>query len=209
MFADIVCIFVDDKSSLNKAIEFLTEYLRLGSVSSLIQSLLPRVIFVYNNGFKNYDANISKEDPLCNSLWGSVSEDLSEIFSSVLCIHLLITLLLDTAKYLRIKSAITEEVKAILFLRQINYIRLNRKHLAALFQSAVQHTISNLSSPFDIVTAMQNDRPVGLCVESNLIHYLKIGHRTCLSLYELAPSIASALFIDHYVLRMFSVWNNS
>ncbi|CAI7615458.1 unnamed protein product [Penicillium pancosmium] len=205
MFADVVCIFVDDKSSLDKAMEFLTEYLRLGSASSLAQSLLPRVIFVYDNGFKNCEANTSKEDPLRDNLRGSASEDLSEIFSGVSCIHLPITPLSDTAKYLRIKSAIAEEVKAISFLRQINHVRPNGKHLAALFQSAVQHTIGDLSSPFDIVTATRNDRPVGLCAESNLTHYLEIGHRACLSPRELAPSIASALFMDHYVPGMFDV----
>lgn len=205
LFADVVCIFIDDNSSLDQATEFLTGCLQLGSASSLARSLLPRVIFIYGNGFKNNETHSPEDDPLRNRLRNNGSKDLSELFSEVSCIHLSNDPLSDTAKYLRVKSTITEQASAISFLRQINQIRPNGKHLTALFHSAVQHITSDLSSPFDIVKVTREDRPVGSCAESNLAHYLEIGHRAHLSPCVLAPSIASALFMDHYVPGMLGV----
>ena len=51
--------------------------------------------------------------------------------------------------------------------------------------------------------AKRIDRLVSPSTESTLVHYLKIADRTRLSPDELALSIASALFIDHYVPGMF------
>lgn len=45
---------------------------------------------------------------------------------------------------------------------------------------------------------------MSVAVESHLAHYLVAGHRANLRLGELAPLVASALFIDHYVLEMLS-----
>jgi hypothetical protein len=74
--------------------------------------------------------------------------------------------------------------------------------LIALFQSALQHTLNGVSHPFDFVKATRKDRPVSLCAEPHLAHYLEIGHRANLSLSGLAATISSALFMDHYVPQM-------
>lgn len=205
LFADVVCIFIDDITSLDRATEFLVTCMELGSASSESRSLLPRLLLIYDSELRVGETYLHDDDPVHNRLRHTGYDDLSAVFSGKSCVRVPKTNLSNTAKYLRIKTAIAEQVTAISFLRQVNRGRPNSKHFLALFQSAVAHTLSDLSTPFDIVKATRKDRPVSLCAETNLVHYLEIGHRASLCLRELVPSIASALFMDHYVPRMLGV----
>ncbi|KAJ5600708.1 hypothetical protein N7450_001775 [Penicillium hetheringtonii] len=202
LFADVVCIFIDDITSLDRATEFLIICMELGSASSESRSLLPRLILIYDSELRVSDVYLYDDDPVHNCLWHTGYNDLSAVFSGKSCIYVPSTHLSDRARYLRIKTAIAEQVIAISFLRQVNRGRPNSKHFLVLFQSAVVYTLSDLSFLFDIIKTTRKDCPVSLCAESNLVHYLEIGHRASLCLCDLVLSIVSALFMDHYVPRM-------
>jgi hypothetical protein len=205
LFADVVCIFIDDISSMKMVVQFLVNCVELGSASSLPRTLLPRLVFIYGTGVTDKDI-----DRPCNSLFyenlqDNGYKDLSGLFSKTSFIGLHKGGLSETANYLRLKTYITEEVTGISFLRQVHHARPNATHFRALFQLAFRHTLDDLWSSFDVVKATRRDRPVSPCAESNLIHYLEIANRARLSPYELAQSIASALFMDHYVPGMFGM----
>lgn len=128
--------------------------------------------------------------------------DLFGLFSSSVSLYLQDNNYSDITKFQRIKALIIEQVDAISSIREENQARPNGTHLKALFQSAIQHTLKNISDPFDFVKATRGDRPVSLCAESYLAHYLEIGHGANLPLSGLALTISSALFMDHYVPGM-------
>ncbi|OQE66362.1 hypothetical protein PENNAL_c0188G01118 [Penicillium nalgiovense] len=111
----------------------------------------------------------------------------------------------DITRFQRIKASITEQVDTISSIRQENRDRPNGTHLIALFQAAIQHTLEDISHPFDFVKATRKDRPVSSCIEPHLAHYLEIGHRANLPLSGLAATISSALFLDHYVPEMLAI----
>lgn len=208
LFADVVCIFIDDISTMKMLIKFLVVCQELGSASSLPQALLPRVVFIYGTEVTDDGMDRSCESLFYKDLKDSGSKDLSRLFSRISFMQLCKGSLSETANYLRIKSCIAEEVRAMSFLRQIHHFHPNATHFQALFQSAFHHTLNDLCNPFDVVKATRRDRPVSLCAESNLVHYLEIAHRARLFPHELAPSIASALFMDHYVPEMFGMLDN-
>lgn len=202
VFTDVVCISIDDIPDLDKVVHFLVGCLELRSASSFSQALLPRVIFIYGTEVKKEESNEPNMDLLHRKIRERGYKDLSGIFSGTVSMYLQDDHISDTARFQRLKALIAEQVDAISFIRQEYQTRPNGTHFMALFQSAVQHTLHDISKPFDLVTATRKDRPVCLCAESRLVHYLEIGHRANFLLTELAPSVASALFMDHYVPEM-------
>jgi hypothetical protein len=186
-------------------VEFLVNCIELGSASSLPRTLLPRLVFIYGTGVTDKDTERPFNSVFYEYLQDNGYKDLSELFSKVSFFGLHKGGLSETANYMRIKAYITDEVTGISFLRQVHHARPNATHLRALFQSAFHHTLDDLWNSFDVVKATRRDRPVSPSTESNLVHYLEIADRARLTPDELAPSIASALFMDHYVPGMFGM----
>lgn len=198
VFTDVVCIFIDDNACLEKVVHFLVSCLQIRSASSFSSHHLPRAIFIYGPSVTKEERGIPDIELLYRKVQESGYNDLSGLFSSSISLYLQYNFS-DTTRFQRIKASITEQVDAISSIRQENQARPNGTHLTALFQSAIQHTLEDISHPFDFVKATRKDRPVSLCAEPHLAHYLEIGHRANLPLSVLAPTISSALFMDHYV----------
>jgi hypothetical protein len=205
MFTDVVCIFVDDNAGLERIITFLLACLELGSASPLAGSLLPRVIFVYGTAKENEGLEMPNTSYLLRKIQESGHKDLLGLFSGAESVYMSHEELSNIARFQRLKTTIGEQVDVVCSHRLENYARPNGKHLTALFHLAFQHTLSDIASPFDIVKATRKNRPVTKSVESHLVHYLQIGHTAHVQLHELASSIASALFMDHYVPNMFGL----
>ncbi|KAJ5946398.1 hypothetical protein N7454_003237 [Penicillium verhagenii] len=197
-FTDVVCIFIDDDYSLRKAMRFLVDCLEFGSASPLLTSLLPRAIFIYST------ASLGKRhhDIFEKIVGKSQSEDLSRIFSNITAMSMSDTLdadVSDTTRFLNLKALIKEQVNILSAIRQEKHSRPNGKHFLGLFQSAVHHILDDIENPFNMVKAIRKHRPVSMGVSSCLRHYLQAAYRAHLQVHQLAPSIASALFMDHYV----------
>ncbi|KAJ5255846.1 hypothetical protein N7505_010997 [Penicillium chrysogenum] len=199
VFTDVVCIFIDDAACLEKVVHFLVSCLQLPPTSSFPSRHLPRAIFIYG---PSKAGGIPNTELLYRRIQECGYNDLSGLFSSSISLSLQDDNFSDITRSQRIKASITEQVDAISSFRQENQARPNGTHLIALFQSALQHTLNGVSHPFDFVKATRKDRPVSLCAEPHLAHYLEIGHRANLPLSGLAATISSALFMDHYVPQM-------
>ncbi|KAJ6114197.1 hypothetical protein N7512_007642 [Penicillium capsulatum] len=204
VFTDVVCIFIDDTSGLKDAVQFLVDSLQLRSASPFPPSYLPRVILIYGPGVQTDETDPPGIDLLYHKLQSQGYDDLSGLFSSTTSIYMQDSHLSDTAKFQRLKAVIAEQRDAMSSIRQEYQASPSATHLTALFRSAFRHTLDDIDNPFDIVQATREDRPVNLCLESHLAHYLEIGLSVNIHLHELAPSIASALFMDHYVPGMLS-----
>lgn len=199
IFADVVCIFINDLSSLERTVDFLVNCLQFGTASPFPRKLLPRALFIFG---ASKESATPENELLYQSLRDRGCSDLSGLFSSTSSMDLRGDSLSDTAKYQQMKSFIAGQVNAISSIRQEYQARPNGIHLTALLRSALQHILSDPISPFNFVRATREDRPVRLRAQSNLTHYLEAGHRANLHLYELAPSISSALFMDHFVPKI-------
>lgn len=201
VFTDVVCIFIDDAACLEKVVNFLVSCLQLRSTSSFSSQHLPRAIFIYSPSVIK-ERGVSGLGLLYRRIQESGYNDLSGLFSSSIYLYLQDNDFSDITRFQRIKASITEQVDTISSIRQENRDRPNGTHLIALFQAAIQHTLEDISHPFDFVKATRKDRPVSSCIEPHLAHYLEIGHRANLPLSGLAATISSALFLDHYVPEM-------
>jgi hypothetical protein len=166
------------------------------------------LVILYGNGVTDKDAERPFSSVFYECLQQKGYKVLSALFSNVSFLGLHKGGLSEPANYQRIKAYITDEVTGISFLRQVHHARPNAIHFRALFQSAFYHTLGDSDSwdSFDVVKATRRDRPVSPSAESNLVHYLGIADRERLCPDELAPSIASALFMDHYVPGMFGMF---
>ncbi|OQE10096.1 hypothetical protein PENFLA_c094G09948 [Penicillium flavigenum] len=202
VFTDVVCIFIDDAACLEKVVHFLVSCLQLRSASSFSSQHLPRAIFIHGASVINEERGMPGIGLLYRRIQESGYNDLSGLFSSSISLYLQDNNFSDITRFQRIKASITEQIDAISSIRQENQARPNGTHLIALFQAAIQHTLKDISHPFDFVKATRKDRPVSLCAEPYLAHYLETGHRANLPLSGLAATISSALFMDHYVPEM-------
>lgn len=201
VFTDVVCIFIDDTACLDKVVHFLVSCLKLRSASPFSSQHLPRAIFVYGPSVTKEERGMHDIGLLHRKVQESGYNDLSGLFSSSISLYLQYNFS-DITRFQQIKASITEQVDAISFIRQENQARPNGTHLIALFQSAMQHTLEDISHPFDFVKATRKDRPISLCAEPHLAHYLEVGYHVNLPLSVLAATISSALFMDHYVPEM-------
>jgi hypothetical protein len=202
VFTDVICIFIDDAACIEEVVQFLVSCLQLRTASSFPSRYLPRVIFIYGPSVRKDERDMSDIGLLNKGIQESGYNDLFGLFSKSTSLYLQDNNFSDITKFQRIKALITEQVDAVSSIRQENQARPNGTHLNALFQLAIQHTLKDISHPFDLVKATRRDRPVSWCAESHLAHYLEIGHCANLPLSGLAPTIASALFMDHYVPEM-------
>lgn len=117
LFTDVVCIFIDDISSMRIVVEFLVKCLELGSASSLPRTLLPMLVIIYRTRASNKDPKRLFSSVFYEYLQQNRYKNLSELFSKVSFIGLHKGGLSETANYLRIKTYITDEVTEISFLR--------------------------------------------------------------------------------------------
>ncbi|KAJ5084790.1 hypothetical protein NUU61_009369 [Penicillium alfredii] len=202
LFADVICIFIDDLPDLEKVVDFLGSCARLRSASSFSPSVFPRVIFVFGAENSKQERDIPDMALLYRKIRERGCSSLSEVFSGIQSIHLADDRLSVTASYERMKTLIAGQLDIMCTVRQEHLGRPNGTQLAALFQSAFWHMLTNTDQAFDVVRATRKDRPVSLCIQDNLAHYLEAGSRADLHPQELAPSIASAILMDHYVPNM-------
>ena len=202
LFTNVVCIFIDNTSELDDAARFLIECLRLRSASSFPPSLLPRAIFIYGAGIEQGGTEIEGGHPLYFKIHNAGFSDISGIFSGTTSIYLQPGPLSYVAKYQRLHALVADQTDKLSYTQQEYQGLPTATHFTALFQSAFRHTVDNNNSPFDAVRATREDRPVNLCAESHLAHYLEVGLCANIRPDELTPAIATALFMNHYTPGM-------
>ncbi|KAJ5921086.1 Patatin-like serine hydrolase [Penicillium verhagenii] len=163
-FTDVICIFLDNDDDVQKVVSLLLGCLNFGSASQLPKSLLPKAIFIYNT-----TVSLTGQQYLNQKIEEAGYKDLTQIFSSTTIIYISDeSALSNSAQFYKLKSIIGEQVDLLSSIRQEYHGRPNGNHFLALFQSAVDHMLHDVTTHFDVVKAMRKDRPVNMNMESYL-----------------------------------------
>ena len=201
-FADMVCIFVDDETAATNAMDFLARCSEIGSSSVFPSCIRPEVMIVLN--LDDSKAKLRLPESITDVLKNAVS---AGILSGYEVLDFCLNAASQPIKLNTVKTKITQKVDAMGISRFVDHARLNGTHMGALYKATLQHTLVDISVPFDIVAATRNDRPVSPAVKSHLIHYLSIGQAAGMQPQDLVDSIASAFFMDNYVPGMIGTLN--
>lgn len=204
LFADVICIFADDFPDFSHVADFLVDCLRLGSASSLPVAVRPRVIIVFGHARDGVPDDVQQTNLLYQRLNNDTSGLLSESFSAVNMIRLEHGPLSETARHERLRALIAGQLDDMQLVRQDHKVLINANHLVALFQSAFRHLADEIREPFHYVKATRAHNAVPPSLATHLAHYQGIGMQSDLCYEDLAPSIASALVMDHYIPGMLS-----
>ncbi|CAG8887459.1 unnamed protein product [Penicillium egyptiacum] len=200
LFTDVMCIFVEDFSGLDEVVEFLECCVRLQSASVLPHDIRPRIILAFQATTEQVSWGRQKE--ICQRLQDTVQGSFDSTFSGVHAVWLAGGWLSETARYEPLRSMVAAQLDSMRIVRQRHNILLSANNLMALFQTALDHTLQDIERPFELIRATRIGREVSPCLIPNLTHYFKIGAQPEKRLKDLAPSVASALFMDHYTPEM-------
>ncbi|KAJ5239565.1 hypothetical protein N7468_004184 [Penicillium chermesinum] len=191
LFTDVICLCLGERSEVDAAIQFLIECADIrNTLPSIIQ---PRVILILQSPATETTSWRSQVDErLCRAQCVRLGDSFSSI--TTMCFRSN-----DLWLQGRLKSTITTEIAIVRGVRQSKGSLLNGPHLESTFQLALGHVLSSITSPFDLVQATRISRPVSANITEHMVHYVDVGKYAGLTPHDLAPSMASALFMDHYV----------
>lgn len=201
LFTDIVYIFAEDFPDFQHVIDFLTDCIKARS-ASMLQQVRPHLVVVLTEETESL-IEVARKKQFHQDISQIGSVQLSEVFSGVSLIHLI-----DCG----VSQGIPDEKLRQLMLKQSENMRALRRthrtlyaasHLSPLFEAALQHTATTIEKPFDFIKAMRKeDDDVPQDLSEHLAHYLDIGSQAGCSYEDLAPLMASAIVMDHYVPDM-------
>ena len=186
LFADLICVFVDDFDGTDEAISQVATWAQMGPASSLTR---PRVIMV-----------TSGELPDTNSVTRNVTRNLPNFhrsFSSIRVVDLLDTSKLSpVARHLVLKDALLNEADTARQARIDQQLFFSAAHLNAFFEGAFKHTASTNFKEFDFIRASRGDNQVG----NDFHHHLGIFLNQCAgneaSMEFIVSFIASCIVLD-------------
>ncbi|KAL4888218.1 patatin-like phospholipase [Aspergillus ambiguus] len=204
LFADVICIFVDDFDDTTVVTGFFLECLRHGSASSMPRAVRPRVIIILATAQENGVDTVQKAQGLHGELIHSPCGSVSDVFSAIQLIHLEDSPTPDRASYDRVRALIAGQLNDMYVVRGDHHALVNGTHLGAFFRSAFHEVVKNIDRPFDFIRCTRESSTVSRSLKANLTYYLRAGMQAGLGCPDLAPSIASALLMDHYVPGMFA-----
>lgn len=198
MFAEVVCIFLDDFNELSEVIDFIEKCFKAYSDNCSISMTYPRIVVAYS---ATSDQKHEFAERIYEKLEG-IKLDTSVSFK-VVCID---GSLSDIAKYQHLRAAVAEGPDGTTSLNEGNQYKASTLQLATLFRKALKHTVTAIGKPFDLVGAVREERPVNPYLEEYLFCYFDAGRQACIQPRDLASSIASAALMDHYVPGMLSMY---
>lgn len=186
LFADVICIFADDFSSIQSVAQFLIDCASLRSASSL--PVRPRIIVISSDSRVNeFHQEFRKGD----------QKQVIDSFPVVKLIY--VDRSMESAFRDRLCALMRAQVEDVQEARYDHGAYFNGLHLHGLFDQAVKHLSSNNRSPFNFVKAIREGNPVPRGLGYNISHYFKVGNQGGCCLNTLVSSTASALLMNHYV----------
>ncbi|RAL06467.1 uncharacterized protein BO97DRAFT_380252 [Aspergillus homomorphus CBS 101889] len=199
LFTDVVCIFAADFASYSDVADFLISIHRARSASLLPASIRPRVVIVLATNLVDNKMEETEVERLQCRLNMCETGPMSASFSAIHMVRLGHHTLSDYSRYQPLRDLIKGQIHDMQSAREDTRTLLSANHLAALFSLALRHTAEDIRQPFDFVQASRAYHPVSLSLGPNIVHYQELGSQVGLCSEELAPSVASALLMDHYI----------
>ncbi|KAL4924643.1 patatin-like phospholipase family protein [Aspergillus undulatus] len=198
LFSDLVCIFVADFPSPMHVADFLLECINLGAASTLPTPVRPRIAIVFDNTARGTVDDVEAFHQRLNTAAPTAQ---CEVFSAVntICLD---PRLSETARYEQLSAFIAGQLDDMSAVRQDHHALFNANHLMALFGLAAKHFAQEPSLPFNVLEAVRVGNPVPRSLTAHLAHYQEVAMLAGVGYEQLAPSIASALIMDHYKIGM-------
>jgi hypothetical protein len=195
LFADVVCVFLDDFPTLEDFVQRFHEWLEIESASLLPGPLRPRVLFVTAE-----PERASVADSLCHIYQNSGKQN----FSSVQVIRLESDSLGSTSRVLRLKDTVLTHSAQMFALREENYVLFTATHLQALFGAAAVHCSTTLQDPFDCLTAARRISNLRDDFTPHLGRFVALAQRYYVPYHDVVALVASALALNAYPPGMHS-----
>lgn len=192
---DVICIIIEDLSELDLVINLLSRFTPCGDLGSSAW-LLPRLIISFGSGVgKEQTASLH---PLYERLQAKGQGD-RPLVSEIHATNFPEEDLSPPTRFDLLRRTIVGQMDSASEIRDSNLGRRNGRHLSAFFKAAFCQMLVDIDCPFNPLKAMRIERPLCTGIEYQLVHYLETGAQAGLHPDELAPSIASAVLMDHYV----------
>lgn len=202
LFADTVCIFADDFPELSDAVDFLAGCMDMRSASTLPLPIRPRVIVVLSEDANDTLGTALQKDRFYSRLQEGHTGLFTDTFSSINLIHCGEKHLSEKARYERLRTLLFGQLKDMQAVRHDHGALFASSHWKGFFQIAVRHTANELHQPFDFIKATRADYPIPPTTSACIAHYCQATELAGFQFEEIAPTIASALVMDHYVPGM-------
>ncbi|CAI7578672.1 unnamed protein product [Penicillium palitans] len=204
LFTDVICIFGDDVDGLSGVADFLVSCIRIQSASSFPIAVRPRVLVALTVRPEDMDEQHLQIELFYHQLHSSGDKSLSESFSGINFVYLDESLS-PTARFERLRALIKGQTQDMTMLCRDNSALPSATQLVALFGSAFQHLIKTVHDRFNFVKATRVNNRVSQTVGTNIAYYHRAGRTAGFQGEDIAPVIAAALLMDHYVPEMLAL----
>lgn len=198
MFAETVCVFLDDFAELPEVIDFVARCSQAFLDNCSIRMPFPRIVVVYS---ATDDRKHEFHERIYEELEGINVQAFMKF--KVICID---EDLSEVARYQHLRATVAEGLGGTASPYEGNQFKASILQLAALFRKALKHTVTATGKPFDLIAAVREERPVSPHLQEYLSCYFDAGRHALIEPRSLASSIASAVFMDHYVPKMISMY---
>jgi hypothetical protein len=179
LFADVVCIFLDDFSTHEEGIQFLQRCVRH---SSLSQSWKPRVIFVTRNTYKRKNAPNLRT-------FGGVRYVTLPAKSRKFPL---------SRRYLSLRKTMLSDIETVRNSRESSQRLYSAYHLNAFFELALRHVATCASPPFDFILATRQCNRIEDDLWTHLHNFLELCAVNYVSKEATLEYIASAFMLDGF-----------
>ena len=195
LFADVLCLFVDDFHDLEDVVARLGAWAALGRASAQLPMARPRVVLVKKGAepgpSQTYD--LLESEYLRNH---PSRPDLAAAFSSITVLDLADEQISPLSRYRPLKELIHRHADEARHLKQSLGCLYSALHLSCFFEAVVTHTARTITEPFDFIRASRQKNPLDPDFTDHLRGFFNL--KSLLSLREKAALAASAILLDAY-----------
>lgn len=204
LFADVICIFVDDFGGMESVTEFLKQWIEHRNPSDLPLSLRPRVVVVAREHEAAATHDFLAMEGLRHELQESLQDLRHDVFSSVSIIQLAGDHVSSLARHRRLKEFLYSEIELLRFQRIEHRMHFTATHFEAFFRQAVIHVATSATEPFGFIQQSRMANEINDDYTDHLIRFLHLGKDFFLPYEHLTSFIASTILMDAYPPRMHS-----
>ena len=201
LFADVICVFVDDFADFDHVVQLLKSWVAVNSAFVHFNTIRSRVVIVRREDAASLSPiyDLLKIEDLQQSLH---NESLKEFFSSIKVLHLTAEQLSLLTRFRRLKELLWREIDEMRQTRQNLGCLYSAEHITRFFRMAVTHIAASISRSFDFILTSRR----GNDVESDFVHHLfrfmRSEENHQIPRDALMTFIASSIMLDAYSLKM-------
>ena len=205
LFSDVICIFADDFGGLESVASYISQWVEIGSASSLPRSIRPRMVIVQTEDSMAATQSFLEFKELQFRLEIENKEHRDDVFSSIILLRLQGAHLSPLARHHRLKDVLLKEIDMARLIRLEEKALFSATHFEAFFRQAIHHIAQSCIHPFDFIERSRIYNEVGFDHQNHLSRFLRLGFENHISAESLTFIIASSLLMDAYPPKMHNI----